>query len=243
MDTGTVLFVALAVAAGGLVQGLSGLGFALVSAPVVTQLVPGTAGVGLVNALSIIQNLWLIVRTDGRMAWREVRAMLPGLAIGVGLGWLVLQRSSPALFDVIVAASALGSMVWLLIAGRFASRAAGLVSAVWGGTVNTVAGVGGPPIAAYLVTRGLDVRSYFRTLQVVFAVLSLVSLPMLGVYVPSLGAGLAWVGALVIGSTSGELARRRFSVASTQRIARWAIVVVCVVALVRALLLLPGHLA
>jgi len=243
VDTGTVVFVALAVAAGGLVQGLSGLGFALVSAPVVSQLVPGTAGIGLVNALSIVQNLWLIVRTDGRMAWREVRTMLPGLAIGVGLGWLVLRASSPALFDVIVAVSALGSMVWLLLAGRFTSPAAGVVSATWGGTVNTVAGVGGPPIAAYLVTRGLDVRSYFRTLQVVFAVLSLVSLPLLGVYVPSLVAGLAWVLALVAGSTTGELARRRFSVESTQRIARWAILIVCVVALARALILLPGHLA
>ena len=77
MDTGTVVLVAIAVAAGGLIQGLGGLGFALVAAPVVTQVVPGTTGIGLVNALSIVQNLWLIARTDGRLAWVEVRRMLP----------------------------------------------------------------------------------------------------------------------------------------------------------------------
>jgi uncharacterized protein len=243
MDTGTVVLVAIAVAAGGLVQGLSGLGFALVSAPVISQVVPGTAGIGLVNALSIVQNLWLIARTDGRLAWREVRRMLPGLAIGVALGWLVLQVSSPALFDVIVAASACGSVAWLLLAGRFTGPAAGVVSGVWGGAVNTVSGVGGPPIAAYLVTRRLDPASYVRTLQVVFAVLSLVSLPLLGVYVPSFGAVVVWVLALTAGSVAGELTRHRVSAATAQRIARAAIVTVCVAALVRSLLLLPGHLA
>lgn len=238
-----VALIALAVAAGGLVQGLSGLGFALVSAPVVSQLVPGTAGIGLVNALSIVQNLWLIARTDGRLAWGEVRRMLPGLAIGVALGWVVLRLSSPALFDVIVAASACGSVAWLLLAGRFRGSAAGLLSAVWGGAVNTVAAVGGPPIAAYLVTRGLDVGSYVRTLQVVFAALSLVSLPLLGVYVPSLGAVAAWLAALVAGSVAGELARGRLDEATSQRIARAAIVVVCVAALVRSVVQLRGHLA
>ena len=86
MDTGTITLMALAVAAGGLVQGLTGLGFALVAAPVATQLVSGTGAIGLVNALSIVQNLWLIVRTDGRIAWSAVRQMLPGLVVGVTLG-------------------------------------------------------------------------------------------------------------------------------------------------------------
>jgi uncharacterized membrane protein YfcA len=235
VDTGTVVLIALAVAAGGLVQGLTGLGFALVAAPVVTQLVTGTGGIGLVNALSIVQNIWLIARTEGRIAWDEIRRLTPGLAIGVLLGWLVLRTSDPALYDVIVAASACGSIVWLLLAGRFRSAAAGWLSAIWGGVVNTVAGVGGPPLAAYLVTRGLDFSSYLRTLQVVFAGLSLVSLPLLGVIVPSVWALAAWLVALIAGSACGELLRHRFDETATQRIGRGAIVVVCVVALVRSL--------
>ena len=238
MDTGTVALIALSVAAGGLVQGLSGLGFALVCAPVVTQVLPGTSGVGLVNALSIVQNGWLIVRTDGRIAWREVRRMLPGLAVGFLLGWLALRLADPRLYSLIVAASACGSIVWLLMAGRFRGPLAGLLSAVWGAAVNTVAGVGGPPLAAYLVTRGLPVASYVRTLQVVFAILSLASLPILGVAVPSVAAVLIWVGALIVGSVGGETIRRHADERVAQRVARVAIIVVCAVAFVRALVLL-----
>jgi uncharacterized membrane protein YfcA len=240
VDTGTIALIAVAVAAGGLVQGLTGLGFALVAAPVVTQLVSGTGGVGLVNALSITQNIWLIARTEGRIAWEEIRRMAPGLVAGVLLGWLILRNADPRLYDVIVAASALGSVIWLLLAGRFRSTAAGALSAIWGATVNTVAGVGGPPIAAYLVTRGLNFSSYLRSLQVVFAALSLVSLPLLGVVVPSWWAMAIWVVALISGSACGEYARRRFDESATQRIGRGAIVVVCVVAFVRAVAALPA---
>lgn len=235
MDTGTVALIALAVAAGALVQGLSGLGFALVSAPVVTQMVSGTGGVGLVNALSIVQNLWLIARTEGRIAWSTIGRLVPGLVIGVGLGWWILRTADPRLYDLIVAVSASGSVAWLLLAGRFRGRLAALVSAVWGGLVNTVAGVGGPPIAAYLVTRGLDFSAYVRTLQVVFAMLSLVSLPLLGVALPSLAAAAVWVIALLAGSAVGELLRRHLAEPTAQRVGRIVIVLVCAVALVRSI--------
>ena len=238
MDTGTIALVALAVAAGAFVQGLSGLGFALVSAPVVTQLVGGTGGVGLVNALSIVQNGWLIARTDGRIAWRAIRPMVPGMVIGVLLGWWILRTADPRIYDLIVAVSACGSVAWLLLADRVRGPFAGVLSAVWGGLVNTVAGVGGPPIAAYLVTRGLDFSSYLRTLQVVFAALSLVSLPLLGVALPSVAAVVAWLTALILGSSGGEFLRHRIAEATAQRVGRVTIVIVCLAALTRAMVAL-----
>jgi hypothetical protein len=73
---------------------------------------------------------------------------------------------------------------------------------------------------------------------VVFAALSLVSLPLLGVVVPSWWAVAIWVVALIAGSASGEYARHRFDETATQRIGRGAIVVVCVVAFARALIVL-----
>ncbi|MDP1877691.1 MAG: TSUP family transporter [Actinomycetota bacterium] len=233
MQTEWVL-VTVAVAVGAFVQGLTGLGFALVAAPVVSQVVPGTSGIGLVNALSIVQNGWLVARTDAAIAWRVVARMVPGLAAGVLLGWIVLRTTGPAVFPVIVAASACASVAWLLLADRFRGAVAGVISAVWGGLVNTVAGVGGPPIAAYLVTRGLPFGEYLRTLQVVFALLSVVSLPLLGVSFPSLGWLAAWLVALVVGSVAGELLRARFDESLTQRVGKSAIVVVCVAALIRS---------
>jgi uncharacterized membrane protein YfcA len=164
--------------------------------------------------------------------------MVPGLVIGVLLGWWILVTADPRTYDLIVATSACASVVWLLLADRVRGPVAGVLSAVWGGLVNTVAGVGGPPIAAYLVTRGLDFSRYLRTLQVVFAALSLVSLPLLGVSLPSVAAVIVWLAALVLGSVSGELLRSRISESSAQRVGRTTIVVVCVAALVRALVAL-----
>jgi uncharacterized membrane protein YfcA len=238
VDTGLVTLVAIAVAAGAFVQGLSGLGFALVSAPVVAQIIPGTAGVGLVNALSIAQNVWLIVRTRGPIAWRELGRMAPGLVAGVVLGAVLLRILPPRSFDVMVAVSAAASIVWLLTARRFVGAVAGALSAAWGALVTVVAGVGGPPLAAYLVTRGLSVESYLRTLQRLFAGLSLVSLPLLGVAAPTWWAVVVWVLALLLGSWGGEILRRHVSAWRAELMARVVIVVICVVALVRSVYVL-----
>lgn len=236
MDSGTILFIALAVFAGAFVQGVSGLGFPLVVAPVVTQIVPDTGAVGLVNALSIVQNLWLIARTQGTVAWRVLFRMTPGLALGVALGWAILQVLNQEFFPVIVAVSATASVLWLLFAKRFSGIVIDTLSSTWGGTVNTIAGVGGPPIASFLVTRGLSFSSYVRTLQVTFAVIDVISLPILGVYAPSATAIGIWIFVLFIGSICGELFRRRLSENQAQTLGKSVIIVVCIVALVRSLI-------
>lgn len=238
MESGLIAFIAIAVFAGALVQGLSGLGFPLVVSPVATQLVPGTGAVGLVNALSIVQNVWLIFRTKGPVAWRAFWQMVPGLVIGIMLGALVVRFGSERLFPVIVATSATASMLWLLFAHKFTHAAAGFFSSVWGGTVNTIAGVGGPPIASFLVSRGITFNSYVRTLQLTFAIIDVISLPILGVFAPSVVAIVAWLIALMAGSVLGELLRRRLSEDTAKRIGKFTILVVCVVALVRSVVVI-----
>lgn len=238
MDVSTTTFIAVAVFAGAFVQGLSGLGFPLVVSPVATQIVPGSGAVGLVNALSIVQNVWLIFRTKGPVAWRLFWQMVPGLVIGIVLGALVVWFGSERLFPVIVAISATASMLWLLFAHRVTHAAAGFLSSVWGGAVNTIAGVGGPPIASFLVSRGIGFDSYVRTLQLTFAIIDVVSLPILGVFAPSWAAVIVWLVALMIGSVIGELLRRRLAQDTSKRIGKIIIMVVCSVALVRSLIVI-----
>lgn len=238
MDGLSVLFISLIVAAGAFVQGISGLGFPLVTSPVVTQIVPGTGAVGLVNALSIIQNIWLIARTDGSIAWRVLLRMAPGLAIGIVLGWALLRIIDDDTLPLIVAISATASVIWLLYAKRLRGLFADSIAATWGGAVNTVAGVGGPPIASFLITRGLTFTTYVRTLQVTFAVIDLISLPILGVYAPSIGAVGAWISCLFVGSIAGEWFRKRMSDAAAQKLGKTVIITVCLVALSRSLMTL-----
>ena len=238
MDSATLILIAAVVFAGAFVQGLSVLGFPFVASPVVTQIIPGTGAVGLVNALSIVQNLWLIIRTRGPIAWPVLARMAPGLLVGIGIGWAIVAFVDPRVFPVIVAVSAMASIIWLLTAHRFRGAGASIVSTVWGGAVNTVAGVGGPPIASYLVTRGLAFSGYVRTLQFTFAVIDIVSLPILGVAAPSLGALAIWLLAMLIGSLLGEALRQRLPQQRAQAIGKAVILVVCVVALIRSILVI-----
>ena len=238
MDAVTVLLISGVVFAGAFVQGISGLGFPLVAAPVVTQIVPGTGAVGLVNALSIVQNIWLIARTDGSIAWRLLLRMAPGLLLGIALGWALLRVIDDRTLPLIVAVSATASVVWLLTAQRIRGITADSIASVWGGLVNTIAGVGGPPIASFLVTRGLTFATYVRTLQVTFAIIDLISLPILGVYAPSLTAVAAWIGALFVGSVIGEWSRKRLTESSARLLGKAMIITVCLVALTRSLITL-----
>lgn len=238
MDAIALALTACVVCAGAFVQGMAGLGFPLVASPVVTQIIPGTGAVGLVNALSITQNAWLIARTKGPVAWRLLVGMAPGLAVGIGLGWLIVAHANPQIFPVIVAVSATASILWLLSAHRFTGASASVVSTVWGGVVNTVAGVGGPPLASYLISRDISFASYVRTLQVAFAVIDLISLPILGVAAPSPLALLAWLGAMLVGSLLGERLRHRLAPHRAQVIGKAVILAVCLTALVRSLTLI-----
>ncbi len=237
MDIHVLVLTAAAVFAGAFVQGLSGLGFPLVASPVLTQIIPGTGAVGLVNALSVVQNIWLIARTRSPIAWRILAGMAPGLVVGIGIGWVIVRAADPRIFPLIVAVSATASILWLLTAHRFTGAGASAVSTVWGGAVNTVAGVGGPPLASYLVTRGLDFASYVRSLQMVFAIIDIISLPILGVAAPSPVALALWLGAMLVGSLIGEAMRHRLTQQRAQAIGKGVILLVCVVALVRAITL------
>ena len=85
-----LLILAGAVLLGAVVQGLSGLGFPLVASPAATQLIPGSAAIGLVNLLALVQNIWQVWRDQGEIRWKIIRRLGPGMILGVVVGVLPL---------------------------------------------------------------------------------------------------------------------------------------------------------
>lgn len=238
MSQETLLVLASTVVLSAFLQGLSGLGFSLLAAPVITQVIPGSSSVGLVNLLALSQNSFMLWRDTGKVNWKLLRLMLPGLLVGVLIGFALVVWIPPDLRPLVVAASSLASLAALLYwrpePGRFGASTA----SIWGGSVNTYSGVGGPPLAAYLVRQGMEHGDYIRTQQLVFLGLNLVSLPILGlpsVEFPWLLAGLALV---AVGSSMGMLARRFISEQMSKRITEVVIAAVALAALARALLTL-----
>ncbi len=230
----TYALLAMAVLLSAWVQGFSGLGFSLVAAPVLTQVIPGSSGIGLVNTLALVQNAWQVSREEGVIHWSVLKRMGPGLLGGVLLGVLALMLLPDRLRPLVVALSSLLSMAVLLWWHPAPTARTAALSGAWGATVNTYAGVGGPPLAAFLVRQGWDPGSYVRTQQTIFALLNIVSIPLLGLPPIHPQAFVGGIAMVVLGTSLGIAARHRVPSQRRTRISQSMVLLVAGIAFLRA---------
>ncbi|MFJ9454583.1 TSUP family transporter [Kitasatospora sp. NPDC101447] len=214
MDHGwiTVLLLGCTVLAGASVQRLTGMGFALVAAPVLVLLLGPNGGVTLSNlAAGVISAVGL----PG--SWRQVRltAMLPLILAAtctVPAGaWVAAEVPEPALLIGIGLLVSLASLLVLRGARASALRGVGgaLVAGATSGFMNSAAGVGGPAVSLYAVNTGWTARQFVPNAQFYGVVVNAVSLATKGL--PGLGAS-AWclvAAALAGGAVIGRLLAER----------------------------------
>ncbi|GAA1990234.1 sulfite exporter TauE/SafE family protein [Kitasatospora viridis] len=200
------------VLAGASVQRMAGIGFALVTAPVLALLLGPEQGVVLSNcAAGAISAIGLA------STWRQVRpgAMLPLIAAAactVPLGaWVAARLPEAQLFAVMGALVTVAVLLVLrgarvaALRGRGGAVAAGAAS----GFMNSAAGVGGPALSLYAVNAGWTVREFVPNAQFYGLTVNLFSLLAKGV--PRL-AGPAWLAvavALALGAVIGHWAADR----------------------------------
>ncbi len=177
MTAQTLLVLWIAVAFAAFVQGTTGVGFALLTAPLFGLLAPDLVPVG-VLALMLPLNLYV--------AWRERRAIdvrgaswiTVGRVVGTAGGVWVLALLSANALAVFVGVSILAAVLATLVLPAFApSRHALLSAGVVTGITETATGVGGPPLA--LVYQHQPVPAMRATIAVCFLVGELVSLAVL----------------------------------------------------------------
>jgi uncharacterized membrane protein YfcA len=236
----TALLIAIALLASAYVQGLSGVGFSLIAAPAIAQAIPGAGAIGLVNLLALSQNFFMLWREGGSIQWIVVRRLLPGLIDGVVVGLLLSHVMANQWRPVVVAASSLASLVALVLWRPKGKRGAASLSALWSGTVNSYAGVGGPPLAAYLVHIDLEQGDYIRTQQFCFAFLNVASIPFLGLPSFTLSWFAGSVAVIVAGTILGRWTRRFFSPSRAHQITIVVIALVATTALIHSLIDLLG---
>src|SRR5690606_25112350 len=170
-----LVLVSVAVGVGAGTQRLTGLGFALVSAPFLVLLLGPFTGVLLANALSLATNVVVLGQT-----WRavEVRKALflavPAVAAVVPGAWVA--RSLPA---PVLALTAGGLVLVALVAVLASERArvlrgtpGAVVAGAASGFMNVTAGVGGPAISLYGLSTGWPHAPFVATVQLYFVVLN-----------------------------------------------------------------------
>ncbi|MFE6900495.1 TSUP family transporter [Streptomyces sp. NPDC057717] len=211
MSTQIVAVLAVTVALAAFVQGSSGLGFALIVAPVAGILDPGLVPV-FVLASMIPLNLYVAWRErsslDLRGAGWITGARLAATPAGLAVLWLIPERRLGLFVGGATVLAAVASLtVPAFTPGRAAYVGAGAVT----GLTETATGVGGPPLAlVYQHRPPAELRSTVAACFLIGEVASLALLFATGkAEVTELGEAVALLPAIAAGAWLSRLVHHR----------------------------------
>ncbi|MFB7711853.1 TSUP family transporter [Streptomyces sp. NPDC056105] len=211
MSTQILAVLAVTVAVAAFVQGSSGLGFALIVAPVAGILDPGLVPV-FVLASMIPLNLYVAWRErsslDLRGAGWITGARLAATPAGLAVLWLIPERGLGLFVGGATVLAAVASLtVPAFTPGRAAYVGAGAVT----GLTETATGVGGPPLAlVYQHRPPAELRSTVAACFLIGEVASLALLFATGkAEVTELGAAVVLLPAIAAGAWLSRLVHHR----------------------------------
>ncbi|CDM22652.1 sulfite exporter TauE/SafE family protein [Castellaniella defragrans] len=211
MSTTAFFLIGLAVFVSAFAQGCSGMGFAMLAAPIVTLFQPGLIPV-LLLVLMIPLNAYVGWRERAAIDWRGVKLISIGRFAGTFLGlWILLVVNLHQLSLLIGWSTLIAAGVALLSPSfELGRKGLGLVGLITGVT-ETSTGVGGPPLAlAYQHKSGAVLRSTVALCFLVGEVISLVVLAIGGkVGADSLLASAQMLPFLVLGSYASKFVHHR----------------------------------
>ncbi|MER7951336.1 sulfite exporter TauE/SafE family protein [Streptomyces sp. NPDC096079] len=202
----TLTLLAVTVAAASFVQGSSGLGFALIVAPVAGILDPGLLPV-FVLASMVPLNLYVVWRERAALDLRGARwiagARLAATPGGLALLWLIPDQGLGLFVGLATMLAAVVSLAApVFTPGRAAYVGAGVVT----GLTETATGVGGPPLA--LVYQHRPPGELRSTVALCFLVGEVASLALLFGTGEGDPADLGWALALTPAIAAGAWASR-----------------------------------
>lgn len=210
-DPATLITCAIAVMLVGMAKGgFSGLG--ALGTPVAALVLPPSIAAAILLPILIVQDVvsvWAF-----RHAWDKwiVGWMLPGAAIGVGLGWaMAASIDEKPMMAVLGAITLLFGIyrLWMERGGRVvaASTSPGWIGGIFGvatGFTSQIAHAGGPPFQMWVTPRRLPHLTYAGTNAILFAAINWIKVPsyvMLGAFSRDVIIAAALLVPLAIGST------------------------------------------
>jgi uncharacterized membrane protein YfcA len=201
VDALAVLAV-LGVAAGGLAQSVTGLGFALVAAPGLIALLGPSDGVAVVVLLGILASVVPLLRQWRHTRVRDGGALLVPTLIATPLVGALIAGVDTRVLAVAAGVAVLVGVVALwrgLRWARLVSIPGAIGTGVASALLNVIGGVGGPPVGLYAANAGWPPVEARATLQGFFLIQGIVTALVIGPVLPD-----AWqVGALLVGTIAG----------------------------------------
>lgn len=177
MSAAALVILSTTVVAAAFVQGLSGIGFALIFAPVAGLIDAAMLPVALL-VLMLPVNAFILWRERSSVDWHGFRWIAVARVVSTPLGLLVLTTVPKSSLGLLIgAATVLAAVVSLLAPDFHPSRGAFLGAGLATGISETATGVGGPPLA--LVYQHAPAPQLRSTVAASFLLGELVSLALL----------------------------------------------------------------
>lgn len=204
-------------AAGAVAQAVSGIGFTLVSGPMLVALFGQADGVRVSVLLSLALNAAVLAPEVRQVRWPVLPALLVPAAVATP-GTAAALRFADARIAALLAGIVTLAGAGLVARGRSlpgAEGSSGAIGAgVLSGAMNVIAGVGGPAVALYAQVAGWPAAQTRPTLQAYFLALNAVALVVLG---PIGISPLLWL-AMGAGTVAGIGLARRVAQETARRI-------------------------
>lgn len=219
MDATTVVIVALSVAAGSVLKGVTGVGGPIIAVPVLAAVVGVERAVVVMSIPGLAMNLYLLWRF--RRAAHETRD-LPVLAVtgtvGVALGVWALASLDDRVLSALLAGAIILYLLVRLAKPTFeipptTSRVLSPVVGFGSGVMQGSTGISAPIVATYVHGFNLPRDGYVLAVSVLFAVFSMAQVAVIGsvgLYTPTLLAEslLACVPAVALLPVGDAIGRR-----------------------------------
>ncbi|MCP8882982.1 sulfite exporter TauE/SafE family protein [Devosia sp. XJ19-1] len=188
-EFGRLAVMVLALGAGAIVKGATGMGLPLVALPVLTTFFGLQHAVGLMCVPLIFTNAWQVWRfraaaNDDRMAFLPL--FLVGGAVGIGLGtWALTSLPERALVltlgIILLCYVALRLAAPHFVVGPVLARRAGPLAGMGGGVLQGATGISAPIGVTFIHAMSLDRDTHVFAVSTMFLLYALVQLPALSI--------------------------------------------------------------
>jgi uncharacterized protein len=177
---GGVTIFAIAVSKGAFGGGVASIGVPMLS------LITDPIGAAIIVAPLVSLMDMFTLRTFGPTSWSkpDLKVLLPGLLIGLGIGWLVFEQVDPRLVALLIGAISVAfALHWfwrrarkVVPVAKPVSAPLGVIAGTASGFTTFVAHAGGPPVAMYLIRRHLDKTLFVGTTTAFFTIGNIIKL-------------------------------------------------------------------
>ena len=210
VDLPLVIASAVAIFVAALVQGLTGFGFVMLAAPIMTAFIEPKIVVPVMVIQTALLNVAILVHARHWLNLRRVWVLLLSGASATPLGAYLLVALDPAVLKVAIGVI-VGATALTMLAGysrtfareKLASAPVGAAS----GLLNSATGLAGPPVVLFFANQGVDPREFRANIVAHFTVLNVATVPAFvvsGVFTrDTVLFGLAVLPAALVGVAAG----------------------------------------